>query len=191
MSKVIFLLFFLFFSVLSPLSTAKGDCIGKASNQQMTTQFRLKCLSQETNPGFNYVQLKFRDFPLSILWSIKKIAPSLKKEVPSDLEVGLKQTKGQGQLVFSYNKQGESVQLKMSLTEEARTNDNIAAADPSKTLFNLEKTIRKPSTDLVTEALTDFFIYFCDTWEKNRLMNADERTASLEKTHNYSAGYAL
>lgn len=119
----------------------------------------------------SYIRLEFKDFPFLILLTIKKLAPSLKGAMPADLDIGLKDAEGQGKLIFSYNREGELVHLRMLLVQTVHDVGTHAAVE-SISALSLERSIRNPPSDMVADTLKDFFISFCDTWESNRLFSS-------------------
>lgn len=180
-TRIRFLLCLLFL-LLCPISSL----LAEDRSQSPTPQ-----LSSTSLPERSYVKLEFKNFPISILWRIKKLAPSLKKEVPDDLKVGTKRAKAEGNLIFSYQKQGELVNLKMSLVRAKAQSNTFSASSPSITPLDLKKSIRNPSRDMVTDTLTGFFICFCNTWEKKDMVPVETRTASLETAYNTPTDYPL
>lgn len=132
--------------------------------------------------NFNYIQLEFRDFPLSVLLKIKKVAPALENIVPADLQVGMERQQGEGVLIFSYEKDKDRVQLKMSLMEA--TTQKV----PVETLLDFTQSIASPSTESITGILKDLFVSFCNTWKhkhSTKLARIDDALASsLQKAEN-------
>lgn len=175
-TRICFLLSLLLF-LLCMTSSSSADDRSSSSTPQMSSR--------------SYVKLEFKNFPISILWRIKKLAPSLKKEVPANLKIGTKRAKAESNLIFSYQKQGDLVNLKMSLVRAKAQSNTFSASGPSIARLDLKKSIQSPSPDMVTDTLTDFFILFCNAWEKRDMVPVETRTAALETAYSTAANYPL
>lgn len=117
----------------------------------------------------SYVCVKFKGFPLRVLWKLSKMAPTIRQQLPEGLHVGREKRSGQGYLLFSYRKKPEGIQLSMRYQGPTVFRSSTSALNGSPSQLNQQLLLMEDSNTMVIETLKELFIRFCLAWEKDRI----------------------